>query len=377
MIQNLNCNRIIFYILVFFSVGCKKDSSLLTQNSCNNPVFNSELPSYYQLFYRENGWTGGDAAYSIALSNDKTLWLFGDTWYGEICEGKHASGSTLPAHNTLAIQQGKDPATACLNYYFGKSSSENLTSFFEPKDGVGLFWPNHGIVLNNKLYIIMVKVDYDTNAIGFKLIGTWLLTIDNPLDPPLQWQVTQLEIPHALFSNTKDIIFGSYLLEKNGSVYIYGNETNHDEGNRYLYLAKVPYDSLTYFNTWKFYNNGQWVNDYNSSEKLTDKIGIQFSVSYQPKIGKYILVTTELGFSKNITIQYSDSLQGPWQAPITIYQCPEMDWDSRILCYAGNGHSELSDNDELIITYIANSLDFWHMASDSRLYYPRFLKIKF
>ena len=33
--------------------------------------------------------------------------------------------------------------------------------------------------------------------------------------------------------------------------------------------------------------------------------------------------------------------------------------------------------DELIITYVANSTDFYKMAADARLYRPRFIRVRF
>ena len=52
--------------------------------------------------------------------------------------------------------------------------------------------------------------------------------------------------------------------------------------------------------------------------------------------------------------------------------------DEDIFCYAAKGHPELSlTPDELIITYVANSTDFYKMAADARLYRPRFIRVRF
>jgi hypothetical protein len=69
---------------------------------------------------------------------------------------------------------------------------------------------------------------------------------------------------------------------------------------------------------------------------------------------------------------------GEWSPPQVIYKCPEADWDQKIFCYAAKAHPSLSSNpDELIVTYVANSSDFSQMANDTRLYHPRFLRLKF
>jgi hypothetical protein len=68
---------------------------------------------------------------------------------------------------------------------------------------------------------------------------------------------------------------------------------------------------------------------------------------------------------------------GPWSAPALVYQCPKADWDRRIFCYGGRGHPELAgDEDELVINYVASSFDFWQVARDAQLYWPRFIRAR-
>ncbi len=72
------------------------------------PTYSVEpLPEYDALFCREKGWTGADAAYSVALADDVTLWLYGDTWIGDIVDGRH-KGATM-VNNSVGLQCGKDP----------------------------------------------------------------------------------------------------------------------------------------------------------------------------------------------------------------------------------------------------------------------------
>ena len=60
-----------------------------------------------------------------------------------------------------------------------------------------------------------------------------------------------------------------------------------------------------------------------------------------------------------------------------VYRCPEMDWPSKAFCYAAKAHPELaSAPDELLITYAANSWEFWNLFKDARLYWPRFVRVK-
>ena len=67
-------------------------------------------PAYDALFQRTNGWTGADGDFTVALTNGLTLWLFSDTFIGEVRNG-HRINTTM-VHNSAAWQHGTDPATA-------------------------------------------------------------------------------------------------------------------------------------------------------------------------------------------------------------------------------------------------------------------------
>jgi hypothetical protein len=368
--------KIVFVSAIVFSISifihCKKDKQI-EPPVINVPAFQPQLPAYYNLFNRTNGWTGADVSSSIPLSPQKTVWLYGDTWNG-IIENNKRKNYKFTAHNTIAIQDGTNPATATLNYHFGNSLSG---TFFTPSDNLGILWPMHGAMINSELYIFFVQSDTATGGLGFKLVNSKLIKISNPLDPPPQWQMTQYQIPHSFFSSTKQIVFGASLIQKNGFTYIYGTETDNTVNNRYLLLSRVKSDSITNFSSWKFYSQGQWHSNYQMSDHLNDNMGFEFSVSFQPQKNKYVLINCDLGLSQHINIQYADSLWSNWTAPVNIYQCPEPTWGNKIFCYAAKGHPELSANNELIITYVANSTDLNDVINDARLYWPRFIKIPF
>jgi len=64
--------------------------------------------------------------------------------------------------------------------------------------------------------------------------------------------------------------------------------------------------------------------------------------------------------------------------PTRVYRCPEARQDPRVFCYAAKAHPEIASiPEELIITYVTNSLDIELIRSDASLYRPRFLRIRF
>ena len=101
------------------------------------PVVKSaaRVPELDALFARTEGWIGADGAYSVALSSGRTLWLFSDTWVGEIREGRR-TGATI-VNNTVGVQETLgEPVT----YTVARDGAGKPSALIVPADGRGWFW---------------------------------------------------------------------------------------------------------------------------------------------------------------------------------------------------------------------------------------------
>ncbi|MDX1707567.1 MAG: hypothetical protein R3274_03130, partial [Desulfobacterales bacterium] len=128
---------------------------------------------------------------------------------------------------------------------------------------------------------------------------------------------------------------------------------------------------------WRFFADGNWVSDHQRASRLSPNMPHEYSVTYLPAAKQFVAVHSQDGLSKNIMLRLSPEPQGPWGEPILIFQCPEAQWDASIFCYAAKAHSTLSERpDRLIVTYVANSVDFDRVIRDTRLYRPRFLQLR-
>ncbi|MGB8226212.1 MAG: DUF4185 domain-containing protein [Sedimentisphaerales bacterium] len=337
------------------------------------------VPQYDALFTREKGWTGADGAYSLALSDTVTLWLYGDTWIGNIVNGRHKDATMI--NYTIAFQSGKDPSTASVRFFWHTTKDGKPTALITPADGLGDFWMSHGVAADGKLYLFLTQIvkTGEDSVFGFKQIGTSLAQIDNPGDDPLNWRFKQYKVPFGRYSQNGNLSFGSAVMKDGGFVYIYGcsEDWTNGPGGRDMIVARVPPGKITDFENWRFFNGADWVADVNKAAGLFGGIATEYSVSFQPAIKKYVAVYTKNGMSADILMRVSDTPVGPWSRPYKVFKCPECKWHKTYFCYAGKGHPELSEPDELIITYACNSTDFWQMAQDARIYRPRFLKVKF
>jgi hypothetical protein len=151
--RDLIAGLVLFGVLV---LGCA---------SAPQPGYTVEpLPEYDALFTRTQGWTGADAVYSVALADDVTLWLYDDTWIGDIVDGKHKDATMV--NNTVALQHGKDPATASVEFFWQRTKEGEAAAFIRPTDGVGWFWISDGIVADGKLYLFWIQTHWNMAGRG-------------------------------------------------------------------------------------------------------------------------------------------------------------------------------------------------------------------
>jgi hypothetical protein len=334
------------------------------------------LPKYEALFQRDEGWTGGDGVFSVGLDPNRLLWLFGDTFIGEVKDGRHIN--TVLVNNTIAIQRGKEPVIPGIDFYYGQTVPGKPEAFLRPSDGIGWFWPYHGVRTKEGLFLFLIQVERTNGppAFDFRTVATWMAMVSNPEDPPERWRLIQRKIP---WSGEKRI-FGSSVLVKEENCYIYGTVDEISEGvsRKQLTLARVPAAHMMDFSQWRFYSNGKWVAEADQAGLLVQNGANEFSVSFQPAINQYLMVYTQDSFSEHMVFRLAPEPQGPWGEPIRFYRCPDVEKDPRIFCYAAKGHPELSlSPEDLVVTYTTNSTDFALIESDARLYRPRFLRLRF
>ena len=150
-------------------------------------------PEWDALFQRDSGWIGADGNYSIPLATNKTLWLFSDTFVGEVKDGKRKNAVMI--HNSIALQQGTNRP----EFFYGHTREGKPDSFIKPTHGVahGYFWLTHGVRTRQALYFFLVQVVTvkPDDPFGFKVKDGWLAEVANPDASPPDWHITQRKVP--------------------------------------------------------------------------------------------------------------------------------------------------------------------------------------
>jgi hypothetical protein len=338
------------------------------------PVVKSAAPApdLDALFQRADGWIGADGAYSVALSPRRTLWLFSDTWVGKIRDGRRTDATIV--NNTVGIQEGVDGR---LTYTIARDRDGKPVALIVPSDGRGWFWLQAGVADGGRLALFLNQVEKTDpkSVFGFRSIGLWLGTVANANQSPDSWRVEQVKMPNAVFTTNRILAWGAAVLRVGDDFYIYGTDERRGVilPNRQMVVARVPAKLLRDFTAWRYFRDGQWVEDHQNVSPLAGGFATEYSVT---PFGKgYLAVYTEGGLSPRIMGRMADNPWGPWSATAVLYECPEMARDKKLFCYGAKAHPTLSSGQELAVSYFVNSYDFWQVAREAKLYWPRFIRV--
>jgi Domain of unknown function (DUF4185) len=332
----------------------------------------SEAPEWNRMFQRTNGWIGADVAYSVPLGPDKTLWLFGDTFVGQVQDGKRKSAKMI--HSSIAIQRfGEEP-----QFYYPADKNDGPQSLIKSLGPRTYFWLDDGAQTELGLYIFLQEVQWlNDSAWGFQCVGTWLASVQNPAASPALWKISTMKLPFTQLADGQSVILGCEILKAGNYIYIYGysNHTNATAVKNQI-LARALENSVSNPETWEFYSNGAWTRDFEKSTPIFSGAGAEGSVSWQPFLKQFVFIYSP-GIRGAIVMRAAKDPEGPWSAPVKLYQCPDMKFAPHVFCYAAKGHPELSATNELLISYASNSESLSEVMNDTRIYSPHFIRVTF
>ncbi|CAN5369244.1 hypothetical protein BH11CYA1_BH11CYA1_30430 [soil metagenome] len=326
-------------------------------------------------------WVGGDAAYSIPLGPKRNLWLFGDSFVGQVKNNRRLNCAMV--HNAIAIEEtslGSSPGK--FTYYNGKQpvdEKSNGTGFFRCPEKGDYYWPADGFLSNGKLNIFMHVVRTNTRLpvpFQFELRTDHLVTIDNPQDAPDKWRYKI----QGLNTSAKRTLYGvacrsdskyQYFFCSNGSVAL-------DLFKHPAVVARLPLDKAASFKVNKLeWWSQKWEPTYELPETLFDDGASEMTVTAVPGLPGFFAfyIPPDL---KAIVMRHAQQPQGPWSERAVVYQFPASAPD--MLYYSAKAHPQYlkdasKNKGEMILTYCTNSSNFAKLTSNAKLYVPQALKI--
>ena len=348
------------------------------------------------LFDRTSGWTGSDACYSIPLSPvdapgsaalGSTLFLFGDTFVGEVGpDGARLPGFSFP-RNTAARLDAATPDPDALTFYWGTDPQGDPEAVFTPAIPPSApqdwYWPQDGFTTGGTIRMFGLRLDSTTSAPGFKPVGVSLLSwpATDPLPSPnLQETEAPLFLPGV--DGNGDVIFGAAVMANtaeagapfpDGYVYVYGHL--NVPFNKLLLAARVLPAEVDDFSRWRFWDGATWQADITQAAPLTDRVSSELSMTPLPD-GRFILVFQLDTISRDVVARVAGSPIGPFGPTRRIWRCPEPDQWPGAWCYNAKAHPNLAGPGELIISYNVNSQKVRDLVGIADIYRPRFLRVR-
>ncbi len=364
-------------------MGSSKQKSLLSKNTLPDPKqLILSLPAKRRkdldaLFHGdEQGFYGADGDLSMPIGKGRSLWLFGDVIVGSRDDIRSFE---LP-RNSVGILNRNRKGTFKFKYYWRVENGRAKSFFPTPKAGEWL-WPGVGCMINNKLYFFLHR--FQTNnkkkyeAMRFRYVGFCVIRVANPQDAPDLWSLEFLSIPKPCHS----VFWGNAcFLDKDGFLYLWGASYGHRKKGTVMVRCPIEYLEKNKGKGWEYFvqcnPNPFWSYKSHSLYPLFSDRATEMSLCYLKKQKIFIVVYG--GRRRNsIGIRISKDLKGPWSPYREIYDPPEYKWNKHYFCYAPKAHPEMSsDDNELLVTYITNSLYVKDVFKDKRIYYPKFISLK-
>lgn len=336
--------------------------------------------TFTEYFRRSTGWTGGDATISVPLPNGNTMWLFGDSYIDHY----NSTDNTLPClfqvRNCFTVQEAAD-LNIMSTYIDYSSTGVNQTYFKIGNVGNSLYWPGHGFVKNDTVFVFLEK--YNSSTLAFQ--G---LSIAKVLLPSFTLLSITSIPPKNGITMGKAVLFD----ESSGFYYIYGNKRNWIVFEPYV--ARTKFENLVSGN-WEFFTGSGWSTDASSAKKICDDpVSPGFSVIKLKNT--FYLVTQENGYlscglGRNIYSYSSATPSGKFQTPHLLYTVEDQVNGHYLLTYNAQAHPEFTENDELLVSYNVNdavdTLEPYVCASqcknafsdhlDADSYRPKFVRVPF
>ncbi|MGM0838425.1 MAG: discoidin domain-containing protein [Bacillota bacterium] len=355
------------------------------------------------LFSRYEGWSGADGIFSIPFDGydvpgkakgNKTLFLFSDTFIGNVHPVTKQRLQSNMLNNSLAVLEGEKPNLNKMEWItMANTADVNLFTPKTPNAPAGSwYWLQDGVVIGNHVYIFPLLMSKDLQGDAgflFAISGVSMVKLPLSEDGPIPEDQEQLDTP--LFARLPDgsgnIAFGAGILDRteksgisdpDGYLYVYGYK-DLKSGTKELVVSRVEPENIEQFDRWEFWDGKNWSSDIQDVASLVTGVSPELSVTFMeqaPYKGKYLLVVERDTLSGYIAVSQADSPAGPFSPLEDLYHVPEAKLGNGVITYNAKAHPHLSEPGELLVTYNVNTTNPTGNNTNADIYRPRWLKIR-
>lgn len=357
---------IVPFLISLFIISC-----LGTVKNPQSAQFSYKDQLFTDYFKCSEGWIAGDGAYSIPISDNKSLWTFGDSYIDSFDSVTGKVPCLFQGRNAAMIFDIKNPSFITTI----RNSNREATLFSYGSDRKFWFWPASGFINSDTVYVFLnrLRTTKEGGMWGFAGVDTGYVA---------KMPATNLsKISYSIIPLTDSINFGVSVIEEGDYTLLYGIRDN-GFGND-LFLARFKRGNL--YSIWEYFDGEDWGKDIKNIKKIHSEFTASF---YICKIkNTYSLITTEFSVNcdqgKNIFIATSGNPQGPFLNQHSVWQVDDTLKGHYPFFYMANAHPEFDNGkEELLITYCINGYgNCVETCTDNKMdpdvYRPRAIRVPF
>ncbi|MGW2568817.1 DUF4185 domain-containing protein [Streptomyces sp. NPDC001537] len=340
-----------------------------------------EFARYGDDATRTDDWTGGDGTHSVRLPDGRVLWLFSDTYLGQVHRPPNPVGESYAWRDTTAPLVRN---SAVLMDGRGRLESTLPTPLFPDPAQNQWRWP------------VAARVEPRSPGSSEKVVRVLLWVRTAGQSPwiygvPTATEVATLSLPQLRVESvvkvldqslvpdpSRRILFGTTLVEQGGWTYVFGGDDGQAASRpaSSAYVARVPQGRLGDAAAWRYWDGSGW--GLRPRPVSGAKVGSAFSVVRVG--GTYVLFTMAAGTAglTTVTSYWACSPVGPWHGPTRSFS-PSLP-TAGVAAYNPQVHPELSGDGRLVLSYDVNWLETGGASASINanvtLYRPRFVTLR-
>lgn len=358
--------NLIFGSLIILLAACSTNKKTDDSNKAVDMAI--EMDSVFcdkLLPYTGGNVTGADGAISIDLKDGRSMFMWGDSFFGDVVDDVRQEPIAFMMGNVFTVI---DKDYNIKNYYKGDQTSPR--SYIEPEmtgDLPSWYWPGHGFVRDGILYLFMSQFHKEGDGpFGFEYDKCDYFTLDSKTLEVL----SKINFPAA---NENNVHYGHAVLDEGEYIYIYGTKSDNKTltADAHVARCKLVNKELTGFEYW---DGKGWNTDSKKTAKLE---GVKHPVAEQLNVvklrDKYVLVAQDRYEMKNIYSYISDSPTGPFRNEKLLWTVDEPNYEAdQMMTYNTMVHPQYIKDDKVLMCYNVNTHDLEKVFVKASVYRPRF-----
>ncbi|WP_405728281.1 DUF4185 domain-containing protein [Streptomyces sp. NBC_00028] len=347
----------------------------------------AEFARYGDDATRADDWTGGDGTHSVRLPDGRVLWLFSDTYLGQVYAPPNPVGESYAWRDTAAPLVRNSAVVMR-----GGQLESTLPAPLFPDPGPNQWrWPVAARVEPRSPgaseQVLRVVLWVRTAAAAPWIYGTPTATEVATLSlPGLRVESIVKVLDQQLVPDpSRRVLFGTTLVERDGWTYVFGGDDGQAVSRPVsaAYAARVPDGRLGEPGAWQYWDGSDWRAGARPAAVLGDagrRTGVGSAFSVARVDGTYVLFTMAAGTAglTTVTSYWACSPSGPWHGPTKDFT-PALP-EGQVAAYNPQVHPALGGGGRLVLSYDVNWLEPSAAAAQLNrnvsLYRPRFVTLR-